>query len=61
MDFIDQLRLASLMPHNRLRARMSLSMQNLFDVITKMVAKKDSDRVDFDYIYEWIGEQVAFL
>lgn len=40
---------------------MSLSMQNLFDVITKMVTKKDSDRVDFDYIYEWIGEQVAFL
>jgi len=36
-DFIDQLKLAILRPPTYVRARMSLAMQHLFDLILKMV------------------------
>lgn len=31
-----------------------MAMQHLFDLIIKMVAKNDNERVDFDEIYSYI-------
>lgn len=47
-DFIDQFKLSVLRPPTYLRARMSLPMQHLFELIIKMVAKDDKNRVDFN-------------
>jgi hypothetical protein len=41
-EFIDQLRIASLRPPGYLRARMSMPMQHLFDIVLRMVAKKEN-------------------
>ena len=39
------------------RAKLSIPMQQLFEVILKMVAKQEKDRIDFDEIYEFIKDQ----
>lgn len=36
-------------------------MQELFDLIIRMVAKDERNRVDFDEIYEFINEHEAFI
>jgi hypothetical protein len=40
---------------------MSIPMQQLFDLVLKMVAKKDSDRIDFEAIYSFLKEESTFL
>ena len=47
-DYIDQLKLTLLRPPTYIRARMSLAMQHLFEIVLKMLAKSDKERVDFD-------------
>lgn len=43
------------------RAKLSIPMQQLFDVILKMVAKEEKNRIDFGEVYQFIREQEMFL
>lgn len=44
-----------------IKSRLSIPMQELFDLIIRMVAKDERNRVDFDEIYEFINEHEAFI
>ena len=60
-DYINQLRLNQLNVSPYFRSKISIPMQQLFDLVVKMVAKEEQHRVDFDEIYEFIKEQETFL
>lgn len=36
-------------------------MQELFDLILRMVAKDEKDRIDFDEIYEFMKDNEVFV
>ena len=60
-DYITQVRLNQLNVPPYFRSKISIPMQQLFDLVVKMVAKEEKDRVDFDEIYQFIEEQETFL
>jgi hypothetical protein len=60
-DYINQLRLNQLNVPAYFRSKISIPMQQLFDLVLKMVAKDEKDRVDFDEIYQFIKDQEIFL
>ena len=60
-DYTKQLMVNQLNVPAYFRAKLSIPMQQLFDVILKMVAKQEKHRIDFDEIYQFIREQEMFL
>ena len=47
-DYITQLRLNQLNLPPYFKSKISIPMQQLFDLILKMVSKEEKDRIDFD-------------
>lgn len=44
-----------------IKSRLSMPMQQLFDLVIMMVAKDEEDRIDFDEVYKFIAEQESFV
>lgn len=56
-DYVTQLRTNQINVPPYFRSKISIPMQQLFDLILRMVAKAEIDRIDFDEIYSFIEEQ----
>lgn len=44
-----------------IKSRLSIPMQELFDLILRMVAKDEKDRIDFDEIYQFMKDNEVFV
>ena len=60
-EFIDLLRVGVLRVPAGVRARMSMPMQHLFELVLGMLAKKDGERLDFGEILQFVRDEEAFL
>lgn len=50
-DYIDQMRVNQLNLPSYFKSKISIPMQQLFDIILKMVSKEEKDRIDFKDIF----------
>ena len=48
------LRINPLYIRSYITSKFTIPMQHLFDLVLKMVAKKEDDRIDFQEIYQFI-------
>ena len=55
-EYITKLRDNPIYIRSHITSKFTIEMQHLFDLVLKMVAKKESDRIDFDEIYQFIEE-----
>jgi hypothetical protein len=55
-DYISKLQINPIQISAYTTSKFSMKMQHLFDVVLKMVAKKEISRIDFDEIYRYMEE-----
>jgi hypothetical protein len=59
-SFIRQLAANKVKMPEGYKLKYSLKFQYFFNLVLRMIAKKESERVDFDEIYEYIEEEEIF-